>query len=314
MIKKFFLNFIKVNINNVNQRIDNYLFKIIKNLPKSKIYSLLRKGNIRVNKKRISYNYRLKINDIIRIPLVNIKKNNIYIDKYIIDKFRNYIIYEDKYMIAINKPYGISVHKGTKINLNIIDIFRCMYIKKNFLELVHRIDKDTSGILLISKNLCLLRYLHNNFKNNNIIKKYIALTYGIWPFNIKKIKNYIYKERYISYITKDLNKGKLSETLFNVNKYFNKYTLLDIIPITGRNHQIRLHTSSLGYPIIGDNIYGNKKKNNFFFKKFKVKRLFLHSYFLSFFHPFYKKKIKLYANLNNDFLLAINNLNKLLNN
>ncbi len=308
MIKDFFLNFIKVNINNVNQRIDNYLFKIIKVLPKSKIYSLLRKGNIRVNKKRISHNYKLKINDIIRIPLINIKKKKIYIDKYIIDKFKSYIIYEDKYILAINKPYGISVHKGSKINLNIIDIFRSIYKNERFLELVHRIDKNTSGILLISKNLDILRFLHKSFKKNEIKKQYIGLIHGIWPYNIKKIESYISKDRYISYITKKPNKGKLSKTLFNINKYFNKYTLLNIIPITGRNHQIRLHTSSIGYPIVGDNIYGNKKNNNFFLKKFGIKRLFLHSYILSFFHPFYKKNIKLYANLNNDFLLILNNL------
>ncbi len=308
MIKDFFLNFIKVNINNVNQRIDNYLFKIIKVLPKNKIYSLLRKGNIRVNKKRISHNYKLKINDIIRIPLINIKKKKIYIDKYIIEKFKNYIIYEDEYILAINKPYGISVHKGSKINLNIIDIFRCIYKNEKFLELVHRIDKNTSGILLISKNLNILRFLHKSFKKNRIKKQYIGLIHGIWPFYINKIENYISRNRYVSYITKEYSNGKLSKTLFNINKYFNKYTLLNIIPITGRNHQIRLHTSSLGYPIVGDNVYGNKKNDYFFFKKFGIKRLFLHSYILSFFHPFYKKKIKLYANLNDDFLSILNNL------
>ncbi len=308
MVKDFFLNFIKVNINSVNQRIDNYLFKIIKILPKSKIYSLLRKGNIRVNKKRISHNYRLKINDIIRIPLINIKKKEIYIDKYIIDKFKKYIIYEDKYILAINKPYGISVHKGSKINLNIIDIYRSIYKNENFLELVHRIDKSTSGVLLISKNLNILRYLHKDFKENKIKKKYIALVHGIWPSNFKKIENYISRNRYISYITRNFNNGKLSKTLFSVNKYFNQYTLLDIIPLSGRNHQIRLQTSYLGYPIVGDNIYGNKKINYLFFKKFGIKRLFLHSYFLSFFHPFYKKNIKLCANLNNDFLLILSNL------
>ncbi len=310
MVKKFFLNFIKVNINNVNQRIDNYLFKIIKILPKNKIYSLLRKGNIRVNKKRISYNYKLKINDIIRIPLINIKKKKIYIDKYIIDKFKKFIIYEDKYILAIDKPYGISVHKGSKINLNIIDIFKYIYKNEEFLELVHRIDKSTSGILLISKNLNMLRFLHKNFKENKIKKKYIALINGIWPFNIKIIENYIFKNKYISYINKNNynNNGKLSKTLFFVKKYYSKYTLLKIIPITGRNHQIRLQTSNLGYPIIGDNIYGNKKKNKFFLKKYKIKRLFLHSYFLSFFHPFFKKNINLYSNLNNNFLSTLNNL------
>ncbi len=298
MVNNFFLNFVKVNYNDVNQRIDNFLFKIIKILPKNKIYSLLRKGNIRVNKKRIIHRYRLKLNDIIRIPLVKIKNKNIYIDKYIIEKFKKYIIYEDKYIIAINKPSGICVHNGTNINLNIIDIYRNIKFKNNYLELVHRLDKDTSGILLLAKNKKILCYLHQCFKDNKIKKKYIALVHGLWPKNISKIENCIIKSKYLSVVS---NKGKLSKTFFNVKKYFNKYTLLNIKPCTGRNHQIRLHTSYINHPIVGDNIYGNKFLNNLFYMKFKIKKLFLYSYYLSFFNPFSKKKIKLFINFNKEF-------------
>lgn len=178
MINKFFISFIKIDLNNINKRIDNFLFKNIKSLPKNKIYSLIRKGNIRINKKRISHKYKLKLNDIIRIPLINFKKKRIYINNYIIEKFKKYIIYEDKYILIINKPYGISVHGGYNIILNIIDIYRNI-LNNNYLELVHRIDKNTSGILIMSKNINYLRILNNYFKNKKIKKKYICLTHGI---------------------------------------------------------------------------------------------------------------------------------------
>ncbi len=200
MINKFFISFIKIDINNINQRIDNFLFKKIKNLPKNKIYSLIRKGNIRINKKRVSYKYKLKFNDLIRIPLIKIEKKNIYIDKYIIKIFKKYIIYEDKFILIINKPSGISVHKCNKFNLNIIDIFRFI-IKNDNLELVHRIDKYTSGILILSKDLNTLRILCNYFKYKKIKKEYISLVHGIWPKKISKIENYIVKKKYIKYIS-----------------------------------------------------------------------------------------------------------------
>lgn len=200
MINKFFISFIKIDLNNINKRIDNFLFKNIKSLPKNKIYSLIRKGNIRINKKRISHKYKLKLNDIIRIPLINFKKKRIYINNYIIEKFKKYIIYEDKYILIINKPYGISVHGGYNIILNIIDIYRNI-LNNNYLELVHRIDKNTSGILIMSKNINYLRILNNYFKNKKIKKKYICLTHGIWPKNILKIENYIIKEKFNRYIS-----------------------------------------------------------------------------------------------------------------
>ncbi len=300
MINNFFLTFIRINCNSVNQRIDNFLFKIIKILPKSKIYSLLRKGNIRVNKKRVIYKYKLQLNDIIRIPLIKIKKKCIYIDKYIIEKFRKYIVYEDKYILAINKPCGWCVHGGTNVNLSIINIFRNMYINNNYIELVHRLDKDTSGLLLLSKNKNILCYLHNIFKYNKIKKKYIGIVHGNWPKNISKIENYICNKKKIYFFLKD---KKYSKTFFKIKKKFKKYTLLDIIPVTGRNHQIRIHTSSVNCPIIGDHIYGNKYLNNLFYLKFKTNRLFLHSYYLSFFYPILNKKIKLYANYSKKFNL-----------
>ncbi len=304
----FFLSFIKIDMCNVNQRLDNFLFKKIKSLSKSKIYSLIRKGNIRINKKRVKHNYKLNLNDIIRIPLVNFNSKNKkkYFDKRKFLKFKKYIIYEDKYLLVINKPSGISVHGGVNVYLNIIDIFRNL-IKNNNLELVHRIDKGTSGILLLSKDRFLLHSLHNCFKNRNIKKKYLALVNGIWPKDISVINNYNIS-KYNNKINYLLN-NKYCETFFKVKEYFNGFTLLVIYPKTGCKHQIRLHTSCIGYPIVGDNIYGNYNKN-IFFLKFNFNRLFLHSYYISFFYPYLKKKIFFYAKLNKELISILDVLRK----
>ncbi len=181
-------------------------------------------------------------------------------------------------------------------------------IDTNYLELVHRIDKDTSGILLLAKNKNILCKLHNDFKNRKIKKEYISLVHGYFSKKYCKVENYIYKNKFNKFIFFNINKGKFSKTLFSINKYFKKYTLLSIKPITGRNHQIRLHISSLGYNIVGDKKYGNKYLDKLFFYKFKIIRLFLHSYKLLFIHPYYNKKMYLYAKLDNNFIFILNNL------
>ncbi len=304
MIKKFFLNFITIDIYSVNQRIDNFLFKKIRCLSKNKIYSLLRKGNIRVNKKRILPKYKLKINDIIRIPLVdfNNDKKCVYISKKNILKFKKTIIYEDDFLLIINKPYGISVHGGTDININIIDIFKYGIYNQKYLELIHRIDKCSSGILLLAKNRKILCKLQSDFKNSKVIKKYFILVHGFWPKNIKTIRKIIYNKK---------NKKKISQTNFIILKYINNFTLLSVQTITGRNHQIRLHTSYLGFPIVFDNIYGNKKLDKLLLNKIKINRLFLHAYYICYFHPIFKKKNVVCLNLDKKLSLILKKLIKL---
>ncbi len=310
MKKKFFLNFVTIDNNSVNQRIDNFLFKKIKFLSKNKIYSLIRKGNIRINKKRVSHKYKLKLLDVIRLPLIKLNSLNkkIYISKNNILKFKNMIIYEDKFLLAFNKPYGICVHGGTKVNINIIDILRNEIYNNHYLELIHRIDKNSSGILLIAKNRMVLCKLQQDFKNKNIIKKYFILVHGNWPKNIKLIKNFISKKKYNKFFI--CNK-KFSQSNFKILKYINNYTLLSVQTLTGRNHQIRLHTSNLGFPIIFDNIYGNKCLDKILFSEIKIRRLFLHAYFISFYHPVLKIKKKICINLDKKLLLIINKINNL---
>ncbi len=304
MNRKFFLSFFKIGVNETNQRIDNFLFKKIKFLPKCKVYSLLRKGNIRVNKKRINYKYKLILNDVIRLPLIDInKKKSIYfIDKYNINILKNSIIYEDINLLIINKPYNIPVHSGKNLYINIIDIFKYLFKKSfQYIELIHRLDRNTSGILMLSKNISSLRLLHYLFKKKKIYKKYIALVHGYWPKSIKKVIS-LYKYHNFSLKNK---KKKYLETSFEIKSYINNFTILYVYPKTGYKHQIRLHTSLQGHPIVFDNIYGNKKLDFNLYNFLGVHRMCLHFYYVSFYYYFKKNLFSIFAKLDQkmDFIL-----------
>ncbi len=293
MYKKFFINFIKVDINEVGQRIDNFLIKKIKNLPKCKIYSLLRKGNIRINGKRVVYKYKLLLNDMIRLPLIKLnKQKKFHLSKNILNLFKKLIIYEDKYILVINKPYGMSVHGGKNIYYNIIDIYKYLF-NNLYIELIHRLDRNTSGVLMLAKSRYALCTFHYFFVNKKIKKKYIALVYGLWPKNIK----FVITEKKNSCIE---NK-KYSKTLFKVKNYINNFTLLYIYPITGHKHQIRKHTSLKGYPIVFDHIYGNYKLNKYIYSLLKIKRMCLHAYYIHFVHPFTKIEQTFFAKKDKNF-------------
>ncbi|QJC35571.1 RluA family pseudouridine synthase [Enterobacteriaceae endosymbiont of Donacia sparganii] len=298
------------------QRIDNFLINKFKNVPKSMIYRILRQGKIKVNKKKILPNFKIKSQDIIKLPFIYIKKTkpikyNLNLDK--INFFKKTIIFQDKYILAINKPSGIAVHGGSGINYGIIENFRFLFKKNNFLELVHRIDKETSGVLLIAKKRSILKILQKQLREKQVIKEYLALVKG--NFFEKKyihIKNFLFKNflnKKIKVIIDD-NKGKYSETKFRIIKNYKNMMLIKIKPLTGRTHQIRVHMSYLNYPIINDNRYGNDIFNIKFKKKFNLDRLFLHAKSIIFTHPINNRKIKIYAPLSqelNNCLLKLNN-------
>ncbi|HET9678845.1 MAG TPA: RluA family pseudouridine synthase [Buchnera sp. (in: enterobacteria)] len=308
-------HFLNVTEQMIPQRIDNFLISYIKLISKNKIYKLLRKGNIRVNKKRTPPKYKLKIGDKIRIPPIKEKYifniNKIFkkkcIKKCIIDKkiLKN-IIFEDEYLIIINKPSGIAVHGGSGISTGIIEKFRVLRPLCKNLELVHRLDKETSGVLIMSKKRSTLNFLHEQIKNNKIKKKYVALVHGQWPNSINTINLPLLKKKWNTNKSKkkvcvhDL--GKPSETHFIVKKRFkNNTTLLYIYPITGRTHQIRVHTSYMKLPIVFDNRYGSKELD----KKIKNRngpfRLLLHAKEIQFIHPKNQKITILSAPLDKEF-------------
>ncbi|MCR3755118.1 MAG: 23S rRNA pseudouridine(955/2504/2580) synthase [Candidatus Westeberhardia cardiocondylae] len=286
----------------IHQRIDNFLIRYLKNIPKNKIYCIIRNGKIRVNKKRIDHKYRLQYKDIIHIPLLEQKKTKkIKLPKNI--NIKKFILYEDDLLIILNKPSGIAVHGGSGLIYGIIEILRLSYIKYSNLELVHRLDKETSGVLLISKKNYMLRELHSLLKDKKIKKNYFALVSGYWPSSIKEVtvpllKVFSKSKKHVVKI--DTKYGKYSKTTFKIIERFMKFaTLIKVVPITGRTHQIRVHTKYVGHPIICDNRYGNKDCNNIV-KNFGFNRLFLHAYSLSFKYPNSNKILSIKAPLDEE--------------
>ncbi|VFP79230.1 Ribosomal large subunit pseudouridine synthase C [Buchnera aphidicola (Cinara curtihirsuta)] len=295
------------------QRIDNFLFKHFKKLPKSMIYRSIRIGKIKINKKKIKPFYKLKINDCVTTHsiIIDIKKKKIYLKKSIINLFLKNILFEDKYLIVFNKPHGFAVHGGSGINYGVIEIFREIRKKLTFLELVHRIDRDTSGILILAKKRSILKKMHENLRKKKIYKEYLALTHGYWSHKNKIIclplsKRKDVKKKKKVYVHEN---GKPSKTKFKVKKYFNNTTLISAVPITGRTHQIRVHTSQFGHPIIFDKKYGNTEQEKKYILK-KNNRLLLHSYKISFIHPKEKTKICIIAPLDEKFKYCLKYFSK----
>ncbi|WMC20269.1 MAG: RluA family pseudouridine synthase [Enterobacteriaceae bacterium PSpyr] len=281
------IKFIKINEEN-NQRIDNYLKKILKKKNKNDIYKIIRKGSIRINKKRVKFFYKLKYNDILRIKII---KNKFKL--YYLNNLEKHIIYEDKDILVIKKPTGIAVHGGSNIKCGIIESIRILRNKDDFLELVHRLDRETSGILLIAKNRKTLIFLNKEMYFKNIKKKYLSLVNGIW-----KKKNSIIELCIKKNIKKNIN-NKYTKTLFKIIRYYKFYTLLKILPITGYKHQIRIHTSYVNKPILFDKIYNKNLFDNKYINN-KKNRLFLHAETIILRHPYNKKYIKIISNIDFD--------------
>ncbi|MGP1939515.1 MAG: 23S rRNA pseudouridine(955/2504/2580) synthase RluC [Arsenophonus sp. ET-DL9-MAG3] len=298
------VQFVTVSNDEAGQRIDNFLLSRLKNVPKSKLYRIIRKGEVRINSARIKPKYKIQESDLIRIPPIwnSEKKQNIILPKfYKIAPLTQHILYEDEYLLVLNKPSGISVHGGSGINFSVIESLRLLRPEIYFLELVHRLDRETSGILLIAKKRSTLRVLHQQFRLKQIKKQYIMLVKGQWPLHIKVIKAPLLKNTLQSgeRIMKISSDGKYSETHFRVEKCFHNATLVKAIPITGRTHQIRVHAQYAKHPIACDNRYGDLN----FDQQLTItglKRLFLHASSLMFFHPANMKKLTFYANLDKE--------------
>lgn len=279
------VKFITISESELDQRIDNFLFKHYKNIPKSRIYRSLRQGEVRVNKKRVKADYRLKLKDQIRIPPWQMAEKKVISQPNLqqLKEIENNIIYEDDDLIIVNKPAGVAVHGGSGIQFGVIERLRFLRPKLRFLELVHRLDRDTSGCLIIAKKRSALVKLHELFRHHKIEKIYLALVKGKWEGGQKKVELSLLKNQLSSgeRIVKVDVRGKSAETIFIPLKKFPDSTLLKVILKTGRMHQIRVHAAEIGYPIVGDEKYGNKDFNRQMRQR-GFKRLFLHAASLSF--------------------------------
>lgn len=278
------VNFYVVTDNDENQRLDNLLIKILKGVPKSHIYRIIRSGEVRINKARAEASDKVHVDETIRIPPIRIAEKEIIKKPVPTASFP--ILFEDDYYLIINKPNGVACHGGSGVSFGVIEQMRQAKTYK-FLELAHRLDKETSGILILAKKRLALVELQEIIKNSLMVKEYYALTGGAWNDIKRNVKAPIYKylnkdgERRVR-IDKEL--GQFSHTVFTVIKKFTDFTLVNASLQTGRTHQIRIHCQHLGFPITGDEKYGNFELNRELHKK-GLKRMFLHAHHINFTHP-----------------------------
>lgn len=297
------VQFIEITDAHEGQRIDNFLLKLLKGVPKSRIYRIIRKGEVRINKGRCDAKRKLVIGDIVRVPPVRVsaEKEKVSAPAYLKNNLQNNIIFEDDVILVINKPSGFAVHGGSGINSGVIETLRELRPENRFLELVHRLDRDTSGCLIIAKKRSALRTLHEYFRGDGVKKSYLALLDGQWDKKKIIVDQPLLKnvsqggERMV----KVSSAGKASQTLFRRLNLYHDTTFVEASPFTGRTHQIRVHAQYLGHAIIGDERYG-KNETNKAFRRRGYKRLFLHAYKLQFAHPVTGEVLKLLAPLAND--------------
>lgn len=291
------IQYIEIDDSSEDQRIDNFLFKLFKDVPKNHIFKIIRNGEVRVNKKRIKTLYKLKINDVVRIPPIDFIEKK---EKTPSTAFKPEIIFEDEWLLVVNKPNGLAVHGGSGIDFGLIELMRHLNQEHRFLELVHRIDKNTSGIIVIAKKRSALRLMQELFRNKKIKKNYLVAVKGNWDLQKKEVILRLEKkqtpEGHHVNVVEDPLKGKLSKSIFYLVKKTPHKSLLSAQIITGRTHQIRVQLAFLGFPVLGDDKYGDFALN----KKLHssgLKRMFLHAHKLSFTHPFTEEKVELVADL-----------------
>ncbi|MCY4177038.1 MAG: RluA family pseudouridine synthase [Endozoicomonadaceae bacterium] len=272
-----------INEHNAQQRLDNFLLVKLKGAPKSLIYKIIRTGQVRVNKKRATARVRLNPGDIVRIPPIKSleQKNCSQVPgKRFSALIESSVLFEDNDIILVNKPAGIAVHGGSGINIGLIEALRKLRPEKHFMELVHRIDKETSGCLLIATKRSVLRHIHNEIRERRVCKAYQLLAAGCWITKNKQTVNLPLKKNVLSSgerIVTVSDQGKAARTWFKSNECFADCTLLSAKLDTGRTHQIRVHAKSCGHPIAGDEKYGSTEFNSIIKKKYGIKRLMLHA-------------------------------------
>ncbi len=305
------VHYITIEPDYANQRIDNFLVTRLKGVPKTRIYRIVRKGEVRVNKKRIEPSYRLQAGDEVRIPPIQLteKASPEKPSHSLATLLSNRILYEDKNLLVINKPAGIPVHGGSKVNIGIVEALRCMYPKLPHLELAHRLDADTSGCLVLAKKRSILKELHELFRTGKMQKIYLALTKGHWKTAELKVdvslqKNHLSSGERIVRVNKE---GKTSLTIFHPIDTFTDSMLVEAHLYTGRTHQIRVHAQYRHHPIAGDEKYGDKEFNKKM-REYGVKRLFLHAKSIEFLLPSVGEVVKVVAPLDDELANCLNNL------
>jgi 23S rRNA pseudouridine955/2504/2580 synthase len=288
------------------QRIDNYLLRICKGVPKSHVYRILRSGEVRVNSKRVGPQYRLQLGDEVRLPPLQAGTEG----KPAIPHGREYrFVHEDEDLLVVDKPSGMAVHGGSGVSFGVIEQLRRQRLQARFLELVHRLDRETSGLLLVAKKRSVLTALHGMFRAGHVEKRYLALVKGRWREPLRHVKLSLHK-----YLTEGgerrvcvSEEGKAAHSIVRLVGRWENFSLVEVELETGRTHQIRVHLAHLGYPICGDDKYGDFVLNKILQKQ-GLGRMFLHAARLVFEHPGTGVRLDLTAALPEDLKVFLKRL------
>jgi len=292
------VSWLTVDEESVGQRLDNYLIRHLKGVPKTHVYRIIRSGEVRVNKGRASADTRIEMGDVVRLPPVRISDKVAEKAAQPAPAREFPLLLEDDALMAIDKPAGVAVHGGSGVSFGVIEQLRQARPQAKLLELVHRLDRETSGILLVAKKRSALKHLQDQFRERETGKTYLALVQGSWPEKLKVIDSALHKflqpdgERRVKVTTPDDPDGMRSITLVKVAERLMGCTLLEVTIKTGRTHQIRVHLASMGHPIAGDDKYGDFEWNKNLSKQ-GFKRMFLHAWRLQFTHPVSGQRVEL---------------------
>jgi 23S rRNA pseudouridine955/2504/2580 synthase len=301
---------LSVDEESAGQRLDNFLIRELKGVPKTHVYRIIRSGEVRVNKGRAAADTRVASGDLVRVPPVRLSAAAEQKHDRPAPAREFPILFEDEHMLAVDKPAGVAVHGGSGVSFGVIEQLRQARPAARMLELVHRLDRETSGILLVAKKRSALLKLQDQFRERETGKTYLALAIGQWPANKKVIDLPLHKylqadgERRVKVVAKDDPDGMRSVTLVKIREVFpakaatpgSQFSLLEVTIKTGRTHQIRVHLAAQGHPIAGDDKYGDFELNKALAKQ-GLKRMFLHAWRLQFDHPATGERIELLAPL-----------------
>ncbi len=309
------VTFVDIDENHDGQRLDNFLITYLKGVPKTHIYRIIRKGEVRVNKGRVKQTTRLKQGDSLRIPPIRLsEKPSHEIDGQKYGFLGKLVLFEDDALLVINKPCGMAVHAGSGIAIGVVEALRAYRQDLKYIELVHRLDRETSGVLVLAKKASALKILHDDFKTNSLKnprlrKHYLTLVKGHWQHGqrrVTKALNTSARRHGERSVVVDQN-GSYASSIMTPKSVSSDASLMDVRLLTGRTHQVRVHAQSENHPVAGDPKYGDAEFNKRM-KSIGLSRLFLHAAELTFFHPINKESMTIRAPLPAELVAVLKNL------
>lgn len=307
------VQWLSVEADQAGQRLDNFLLAHLKGVPKSLIYRIIRKGEVRVNKARARPDSRIQSGDLIRVPPVKQPETPppALPGERLQALVRASVVFANKDLYLVNKPSGLAVHGGSGVDFGLIEVMRAAFPDAPFLELVHRIDRDTSGLVMIARRRPALRHLQEQIRARRVVKRYHALVAGLWPASVDKVEVPLSRDALVSgeRIVRADESGKASRTFFRLLECFSGYSLVEAQPVTGRTHQIRVHCQFAGHPIAGDEKYMDDASRRAF-RKLGGRRLMLHAGELEFCLPGESRPQRFVAEWADDFREMIERLRR----